>query len=99
MGRHFHTRYKEHLRDFKYNYNKSKFAFHVLNKGHSFGTIEDIMEPVYITGKGNMLDTMERFFIYQETYHGNQINDKLTTQTNPIFDTLMLAQNREGDNR
>jgi hypothetical protein len=98
-GRSFQIRYKEHFRDFKYNHSKSKFACHVINEDHSFGKMEDIMEPKYITNKGNMLDTMEKFYIYQETYYDNQINDKLTTLTNPIFDTLIRPHIGEGDGK
>jgi len=29
--------------------------------------MEDIMEILYITGKGNMMNTLERFHIYNET--------------------------------
>ena len=36
-----------------------------------------------------MLDTLERFYIYEATDKGIQINDKLTVQKNPIFETLV----------
>jgi hypothetical protein len=36
-----------------------------------------------------MLDTLERFYIFRETYFGNQINDKLTVQSNPIFESIV----------
>jgi len=48
----------------------------------------DIMDIVHIASKGRMLDTLERFYIYRETKLGTQINDKLTVQSNPIFEAL-----------
>jgi len=86
-GRPFHVRVREHYRDYKYANNKSKFAQHVI-EGHAFGPINDIMNVVHIASKGRMLDTLERFYIYWETKLGTQINDKLTVQSNPIFEAL-----------
>jgi hypothetical protein len=53
-GRSFRVRFKEHFRDYKYGNNKSKFAQNVLENGHSFGPIDDIMEVLYTTKKGNI---------------------------------------------
>jgi len=39
--------------------------------------------------KGKMLDTLEKFYIYRETKNGNQINDRLTIPSNPIFETIL----------
>ena len=36
-----------------------------------------------------MLDTLEKFYIYKETKLGDQINDKLIIQSNPIFEVLV----------
>jgi hypothetical protein len=88
-GRSFRTRFKEHQRDYKYANNKSKFVQHVIEEGHAFGPMEDIMNVIHIEKKGKMLDTLEKYYIYKETKKGNQINDKLTVQANPIFDTLV----------
>lgn len=54
-------RFREHFQDFKYTNNKSKFAQHLSEKGHSFGPIDDRMETLHIANKGRMLDTLERF--------------------------------------
>jgi hypothetical protein len=62
-GRHFKIRFQEHLRDFKYGNNKSKFAQHLLENKHAFGPTEDIMDIVHITNKGKMMDTLERHYI------------------------------------
>jgi hypothetical protein len=88
-GRPFHTRFREHYRDYKYANNKSKFAQHVTEEGHAFGPMEDIMSILHTEKKGRMLDTLEKYYIYKETKMGTQINDKLTVQANPIFETLV----------
>jgi len=88
-GRPFRVRFREHLNDYKHMYNKSKFAQHLLNEGHNFGPMEDIMDVIQFAKKGKMLDTLERFYIYEATHKGIQINDKLTVQKNPIFETLV----------
>jgi hypothetical protein len=51
--------------------------------------MNDIMEVVYTTAKGKILDTIEKYYIYKETYHNNQINDKNTIKPNAIFDALV----------
>jgi hypothetical protein len=47
------------------------------------------MDAIHITNKSRMLDALEKFYIYRETQLGNQINDKLTVQHNPIFEALL----------
>jgi hypothetical protein len=51
--------------------------------------MEDIMETVYITKKGQMMDTIEKFYIFWEMKINNQIGDRLTVQQNIIFDTIL----------
>jgi hypothetical protein len=63
----------------------------VIEEGHTFGPMEDIMSVIHIEKKGKMLDTLEK-----ETKMGNQINDKLTVQANPIFDTLVRNNPHRG---
>jgi hypothetical protein len=85
----FHVRYREHYHDYKYANNKSKFAQHTLDEGHACGPINEVMDVIHFAKKGRLLDTLERFYIYNETAKGNQINDKHTMQKNPIFETLI----------
>ena len=47
------------------------------------------MDTVYITSKGHMMDTLEKFYIFRETRHNNQINDRLTVKPNVIFDVIL----------
>jgi hypothetical protein len=88
--RSFRTRFSEHFRDYKYNNYKSKFAQHLLDSGHTIGPIDSIMDVLYTTNKGKLMDTIERFYIHKETHLNNQINDKNTVKPNFICDTLIL---------
>jgi len=88
-GRPFKTRFKEHMRDFKYNNRKSKFAQHHLDNGHAIQNMEEIMKIVHVTKKGRMLNTLESFHIYKETKDENQIIDKLTAKGNEIFEAIL----------
>jgi len=51
--------------------------------------MEDNMERVYITNKGQMMDTLEKFYILREKKINNQINDMITVKSNIIFDTIV----------
>ena len=95
-GRSFKTRFREHLRDFKYNNWKSKFAQHLLDRQHSMDEMENIMDVIHITNKGRMMNTIEKYYIYRETKLNNQINDKLTMQPNVIFETLVQQETHRG---
>ena len=51
--------------------------------------MDNIMETLHSTAKGRMMDTLERFYIFQETKINNQINDRLTIKPNIIFETIV----------
>jgi len=74
-GRPFRVRYSEHCNDFKYANNRSTFAQHIINEGHSSGPMNEIMNVIHFERKGKMLDTLEKFYIYRETKNRNQINE------------------------
>jgi hypothetical protein len=87
-GRSFHKRYKEHFHGYKYNLRKTSFATHLLDCNHSIGPISEVMTVLYMTKKGILIDTIEKFHIYSETRMNNQINDKNTVKPNAIFDVI-----------
>jgi hypothetical protein len=86
----------EHYRDYTHGHTKSKFAEH-LQHHHSIGRMDTIMEPIYITTKGRLMNTNEKFHIYQETKQNNQINDKHTVQPNAIFEILVHINSDRGN--
>jgi hypothetical protein len=49
-GRIFKTKYKEHIHDIRSN--NSGYSNHILNTGHTYGTITDTMEIVTTRRKG-----------------------------------------------
>jgi hypothetical protein len=51
--------------------------------------MNEIMEVTQVAKKGRMFNTLEKFYIYRETKHGNQINEKLTGQPNLVFEVLL----------
>ena len=93
-GRNFHTRYKEHTRDYKYNTRKSKFATHLLDHNHPIGNIQNTMTILYTHKKGIHLNTIERFHIHAETLRSNQLNEDYADTTNPIFNTILQLHNQ-----
>ena len=95
-GRHFKVRFQEHLRDYKHENNRSKFAQHLLENKHGIGPMENVMHITHVTNKGKMLDTLEKFYIYRETEANNQINDKLTVQNNAVFKTIVYEDPYRG---
>jgi len=95
-GRPFKPRFQEHVRDFKYGSNKPKYAQHLPDNRHAIGQMNNIMETIYITNKGKMMDTIERYYIFREIKNNNQINDKLTVKPKAIFAVVVRADPYRG---
>jgi len=95
-GRSFNIRFREHLRDFKNGYGKSRFAQHLLENRHDIGPMNDIIDTLYFTNKGRLMDAIESFYIFRETKLNNQINDRLTVKHNIIFETIVREDTRRG---
>jgi predicted GNAT family acetyltransferase len=64
MVRSLKIRYKEHIQSIKYNKEDSAFAQHILNTGHQYGPIEQIMALIEKARKGKLMNTKENFHIY-----------------------------------
>ena len=92
----FRVRFQEHFRDFKYGNGRTRFAAHILENKHSNSPMENIMETLHTTGKGRMMDTLERFYIFRETKINNQINDRLTIKPNIILETIVQIDPHRG---
>jgi hypothetical protein len=72
-------------------------AEHLLEHGHSFGSIENIMQVIKIQGKGTHLNTIEKFHIHKETINNNQLNEDHTENTNLILNTIVKFQSQFED--
>jgi hypothetical protein len=66
-GRTFLVSFHKHYKNYKYANNKTKFAQHVIDEGHAFGPMIDIMDVVHIEKKARMLNTLKKYYIYTET--------------------------------
>jgi hypothetical protein len=93
----FYTRFREHYRDYTHGHTKSKFAEHLLQHHHSIGPIHTVMEPIYFTTKGRLMNTTEKFHTYQETKQNNQINDK--HKIDPVIFKILVHTNSDQDHQ
>jgi hypothetical protein len=82
-------RYNEHRHAFHNNSHSSKFAQHLNEHVHSFGTINNIMQILQYQKKGPHLNTIECFYIHIEAASDNHLNDSHTIFPNRIFDTIL----------
>jgi hypothetical protein len=57
------------------------------------------MEVVHVADKGRLLGALENYYLYIETQNGNQTNDKLTVQRNPIFEAYFNIPPYRGPTR
>ncbi|PNF31380.1 hypothetical protein B7P43_G10054 [Cryptotermes secundus] len=87
-GRTFNTRYKEHIHDIRNNDSNSGYSNHILNTGHAYGTITEVMEVVTTGKKGRHLNTLEKYHIYKISKKGLHMNDTHIETHNPIFQTI-----------
>jgi hypothetical protein len=90
------SRFWEHFRYYTQGIPKSKFAEHLLCSHHSISHIDAIMQPLYYTTKGRLMNTVEKYFIYLETKLYNQLNGRHTIQPNAIFGSLLHIHSHRG---
>jgi hypothetical protein len=62
-GRTFHTRYRENIQNIRNNKRNTGFSHHILNTGHSYGSIEDTMTILKTAKKGQYMKSLENYFI------------------------------------
>jgi hypothetical protein len=72
-GRTFSMRYKEHIRAVS-NIGNSGYSNHILNMGHTYGTITDTMHVIRTERKGRPLNTLEKYYIYKISRNNLHIN-------------------------
>jgi hypothetical protein len=77
-----------HIRAIRYNKESSGYAQHILNTGHSYGNIEDVMDIIKIERKGKHLDMLEKYHIFCTYKHNKHLNDNNIDIHNPIFNTV-----------
>jgi hypothetical protein len=82
-------RYKEHIQAIKRDKQNSKYAQHILDMGHTYSTMDQILEILHKEKKGQSLNTLERAHICNLGKHRLQTNDTFTDTHNPIFDQII----------
>jgi hypothetical protein len=87
----FETRFKEHMRGIRNNGQNSKFDQHILDTRHEYETIEKTIKILHIKKKGQMLDTYERFHIYEISKQDLQLYNNYMEICNPIYNTIISA--------
>jgi hypothetical protein len=65
-GRTFKTRYKEHIQAIRNNNGNSGYSKHILNTGHTCGSVIDTMSVLKTQRKGKHLNTLDRYYIYKD---------------------------------
>jgi hypothetical protein len=88
-GRTFKTRYNEHIYAIKTNRRNSKYAEHILDTGHTHGTINETLDILHTKKKGHLLDTLERYYIYNLSKQKLHMNDTYADKHNPIFELII----------
>jgi hypothetical protein len=53
----FTPRHKEHIQATKANKQVTQYAQHILDTGHTYSTMEEIMDVLHIKQKGQLLNT------------------------------------------
>jgi hypothetical protein len=71
----------------------------ILDTGHECEMIEKTMKILHIEKKGQMLDTYERFHVYEISKHNIQLDDNFTETFNPIYDTIISAYQNIGNEK
>jgi hypothetical protein len=94
-GRTFHTRYKEYTQAIRNNSGNSGYSNHILNTGHTYGTITDTMDIIKTEKKGKYLNTLEKYHTYKISKNKLHMNDTYIDMCNPIFETLREVNTRQ----
>jgi hypothetical protein len=88
-GRYFKTRYKEYIQAIRNNNSNLGYSKHILNTGHAYGSITNIMDIIKTDEDGRDLNTLERYHIYKISKGRLHMNDTYIDTHNPIFETLL----------
>jgi hypothetical protein len=60
----------------------------ILNISHTYGNIQDTIDITQIINKAQLMDTIDKYYIYKANKEGIQLNDMHTNNKNPLFENL-----------
>jgi hypothetical protein len=72
----------EHIRNIRFNKEESAFAQHILNKGHQYRPMEQIMELIKYARKGNIMNIKENYYIYKFKQFKELTEEQKSTKEN-----------------
>jgi hypothetical protein len=78
-----------HIRDIRLNKDKSKYALHMLQLSHEYGTIENTLKILKVVNKAKLLDVLERFYIYKANRIKQIMNEQYVGDHNVLFEMLL----------
>jgi hypothetical protein len=76
----FNIRLKEHIDVIRNNNSNSGYSNHVLNAGHTYGTIADNMDITKRGKKVKLLNVLEKYHIYRINKENLLMNDNIYIQ-------------------
>jgi hypothetical protein len=74
-GRTFNIRYKEHIHAVRTNNSNSGYSNHILNTGHTYGTITGTVDVIRTGRKGRRLNALEKYHMYKINRNKLHMND------------------------
>jgi hypothetical protein len=74
-GRTFNIRYNENIHAIRKNNSNSGYSNHILNTGHTDGTVTDTMDVIRTGRKGRHLNNLEKYHIYKISRENLHMND------------------------
>jgi hypothetical protein len=69
--------------------NTLKYAQHVIETGHEYGDMEETIKILHIEKKSQILNTYERFHIYNISRQNIQLKETFAETYNPIYDKIL----------
>jgi len=79
------TRYHEHIRYIKNNNPQSAYAQHILDNGHKYRTMDNLMTLLKPLHSQYLLTTYEQFYIHSFHKNGKLISEQSPGSPNPLF--------------
>jgi hypothetical protein len=80
---------QEHIQDTKTDRQNSTYGQHIIDTGHTYGTIIGTSEVFHTKKKGKLLNSKERFHIYNFSKQKRQMNDTFADTHNPILNLII----------
>jgi hypothetical protein len=93
-GRTFDIRYKEHIHAIRKNNGNSGYSNHILDTGHTYGTMTDTMDIIKTGRQGRHLNTLEKYHSHRISKNILHMNDTYVDTHTPIFEILYELNTR-----